>query len=96
MGMQEFYNETMGQPTKDIEMLRKSFNQSNIKATYFGEMAKLQELKEKVESKEISIEELKSKQLDRIEAMLSSLILHLNIPHQGIITMPNTERKFNP
>lgn len=36
MGMQEFDNETLGQPTKDIEVLRKSFNQSNVKATHFG------------------------------------------------------------
>jgi len=67
----------------------KKLNDEGVKATHFGTLDQLKSLKEKVEAKELTQDDFKAKQLDRIEALLGAIVLHFQIPYSGIITIKN-------
>ena len=87
--MQEYQDGSMGDIEGIDKMLKKPVDE-NVKATHFGALDELEALKKKTETGEISNKDFKEQQLNRIEGMLSSVILHLNIPYKGILTIPNT------
>ena len=62
----------------------KEVTKPDVERTHFGQMEELEEARKKVE--ELNP---KDKQLDRIEGMLTSIILHFRIQYPGIITIPN-------
>lgn len=96
MGMQEFRDGQMSEPTRDLEKLMRESSDENVKATHFGLIDKLKGLKEKVDAGEVTNEDFRRNQLNRIEGMLSAMILHLSIPYKGIITMPNPSTTQQP
>jgi len=91
MAMQEF-DGSMGEPSKDLKKMLSEAGDENIKATHFGQLGELDKLKKDVEAKTITHDDFRRKQLDRIEGMLTSIILHFGVPHKGILTIPNTGR----
>jgi len=90
MGMQEFRDGSFGEPRPDFKELLEKANDESVKGTHFGMMDKLHELKAKVEAGQVNQDDFKNQQMNRIEAMLTALILHFNVPYSGILTMPNT------
>ena len=90
MGMQEYPDGSMGDPDADFEKMLSESNKPDVKATHFGGLDELQKLKEDVESRNFTQQDFRNEQLNRIEGMLTSVILHFNVPHKGILTLPNT------
>lgn len=86
MGMREFQDGSLGQPEALLEALGKA-DDENVKALHVGTIDQLTDLKKKVDSGEKTNEDFKREQLNRIESMLGSIIMHLKIPYKGIITI---------
>lgn len=82
MGL-EYKDGSMSNPME----LREAFKQaakesSNIKAVHIGTV---EELNAKIEKSKNKTVESPEQRLDRLESMLSAIIVHLNIPYKGIL-----------
>lgn len=89
MGMPEYNDGEIGLP-KQFPDAYEELKSNKLKSLHVGGIDELSKLKNKLDgltSKELEEydAEAKQKQLDRIEGMLASIIIHQNIPHKGIV-----------
>ena len=84
MGMQEYNDGSLGD-VKEIKDLKDAFSMVEAADVLKLHIAK----KEELEKAKENIEKAEGKQLDRIENMLTSIILHFDVPVKGIIQLHN-------